>query len=171
MYIKGDKFPTEKAYNSVIDSLNKRNISIEDIAKITYELQKDHSPNVSVKTYAKNIDEILHRHEVLNNALTAFALDDLAEAHELPEPLQTIVARDFSLFGVDESLAISITNLYGTIGITNFGYVDKVKKGIIRRLDEDKNHVNTFADDIIGAVAVAAGAKVAHAEGAYDNLD
>ena len=31
------------------------------------------------------------------------------------------------VFGVDETLALQIANIYGTIGATNFGYFDRVK--------------------------------------------
>lgn len=164
MYHKGDKYPTNDAYEYVINELQRRHITIEDIAKITYELQYKYNPTLEVKDYAEAIDKILHRHDVLSNAMVAFALDNAAENHQLAHPLQEVIERDESLFGVDELLAIGITNLYGTIGITNFGYVDKLKKGVIKRLDEDKKYVNTFADDIVGALAVAAGAKLAHAE-------
>lgn len=164
MYHKGDKYPTNDAYEYVINELKRRHVTVEDIANITYELQHKYNPSLVIDDYANAIDKILHRHDVLSNAMVAFELDNAAENHKLAEPLQTIIERDESLFGVDELLAIGITNLYGTIGITNFGYVDKLKKGVIKRLDEDARYVNTFADDIVGAVAVAAGAKLAHAE-------
>ena len=45
------------------------------------------------------------------------------------------MTRDEALFGIDEILALSIVNLYGSIGFTNYGYVDKVKPGIIKNLD------------------------------------
>ena len=44
---------------------------------------------------------------------------------KLSEPLQTILAIDESLYGVDEVLAFSIVNIYGSIGFTNYGYIDK----------------------------------------------
>nr|HPK29171.1 phosphatidylglycerophosphatase A [Bacilli bacterium] len=80
------------------------------------------------------------------------------------EPLQTIIASDYGLYGIDEILALSIVNVYGSIGSTNFGYVDKVKPGIIGELDKKTNGkvVNTFLDDIVGAIAAAAASSIAH---------
>ncbi len=66
---------------------------------------------------------------------------------------------------IDEILAFSIVNLYGSIGFTNYGYLDKVKPGIIKKLDsEEGGRCNTFLDDLVGAVAAAAAGKLAHNE-------
>ena len=83
----------------------------------------------------------------------------------LDEPLQSIVEKDEGLYGIDEILPLGITNLYGSIGLTNFGYLDKEKIGIIKELDERKKtgrEVTTFADDIVAAIAAAAASRVAH---------
>lgn len=75
------------------------------------------------------------------------------------------VDTDESLYGIDEILAFSIVNLYGSIGFTNYGYLDKVKPGIIKKLDsKEGGHCNTFLDDLVGAVAAAAAGKLAHNE-------
>ncbi|EGD50017.1 phosphatidylglycerophosphatase A, partial [Thermoanaerobacter ethanolicus JW 200] len=62
--------------------------------------------------------------------MTGIALDKLAEKDMLEEPLLSILKKDEPLYGIDEILALSITNVYGSIGLTNFGYLDKVKPGI-----------------------------------------
>jgi Phosphatidylglycerophosphatase A and related proteins len=63
----------------------------------------------------------------------------------LPEPIQSIILSDEGLYGIDEILPLSIVNVYGTIGLTNFGYLDKVKSGIIGELDnEKKKYVTHF---------------------------
>ena len=54
----------------------------------------------------------------------------------LEEPLQAIVEVDEGLYGVDEILAFSIVNVYGSIGFTNYGYIDKQKPGILERLND-----------------------------------
>jgi phosphatidylglycerophosphatase A len=62
-------------------------------------------------------------------------------------------------------MALSIVNVYGSIGFTNFGYVDKAKPGIIGVLDKEgkePNRCNTFLDDIVGAMAAAAASSIAH---------
>ena len=65
---------------------------------------------------------------------------------------------------MDEALALQIAELYDTIGVTNFGYLDRVKSGIIKQFDTDSGHVNTFIDDLLGAVVAAACGKLAHQE-------
>lgn len=162
MFKPSDKYPDTKAYEYVVNELARRQVSVDDIAEIAYELQQKYTPQAPREEFTDAVVEVLHKREVLSIAMTGFALDNSAEKEQLPEPLQTIISGDYSLYGVDELLAIGITNLYGTIGITNYGYVDKVKKGVIERLDTDENHVNTFADDLVGAIAVVAGARIAH---------
>lgn len=109
--------------------------------------------------------DVLHKREVLNNAMVGIVLDQFASQHQLPEPLQSIVENDSGVFGVDELLAEGgISGIYGKIATTNFGYLDKEKHGILKQLDHpSEGNVNTFLDDIIAAVAAAAGAKIAHA--------
>ena len=72
---------------------------------------------------------------------------------------------DYGLFGIDEVLALSIVNVYGSVGFTNFGFVDKTKPGIIGKLDDEgkvEGKCNTFIDDIVGAIASAAASSIAH---------
>ena len=62
-------------------------------------------------------------------------------------------------------MPLGIVNLYGSIGLTNFGYLDKEKIGIIKELDDRKktsDEVTTFADDLVAAIAAAAASRVAH---------
>ncbi|HKL47654.1 MAG TPA: phosphatidylglycerophosphatase A, partial [Candidatus Izemoplasmatales bacterium] len=97
--------------------------------------------------------------------LTGIELDVLAEKKMLSEPLQSLIDGDNPLYGIDEILVLSIVNVYGSIGFTNFGYVDKLKPGIIGKLDEqgkEKDRCNTYLDDIIGAIAAAAASSIAH---------
>lgn len=98
-------------------------------------------------------------------------MDEIAEKKLLPEPLQSIVERDEGLYGIDEIIPLSIVNVYGTIGLTNFGYLDKEKIGIIKELDEMKGEaVNTFLDDLVAALAAAAASRIAHSkEDSYVN--
>ena len=50
----------------------------------------------------------------------------------------------------------------------SFGYLDKLKIGLVGKLDSDTEAVNTFADDLVAAIAAAAAAKIAH--GSHENL-
>lgn len=70
---------------------------------------------------------------------------------------------DEPLYGVDEILSLSITNIYGSIALTNFGYIDKLKLGVLSKLNKYREkQCNTFLDDLVAAVAAAACSKLAH---------
>ena len=143
-----------------IDNLANRGVTLEDIALIVQELQRDYLPDLTLDECVSNVERVLKKREVSHAVLTGIALDELAEKELLPEPLQTIVETDDGLYGIDEVIPLSIVNVYGTIGLTNFGYLDKKKIGIIKLLDEGKkNGVNTFLDDIVAA------ARIAHSRG------
>jgi len=122
-------------------------------------------PNLKLEECRTSVASVLSKREVHNAIITGVELDKLTEQNKLSQPLQRIVANDESLYGIDEILAFSIVNLYGSIGFTNYGYLDKVKPGIIKKLDsEEGGHCNTFLDDLVGAVAAAAAGKLAHNE-------
>ncbi|WP_048000887.1 phosphatidylglycerophosphatase A [Lactiplantibacillus herbarum] len=157
------KYPDKAAYDFVTTALTAKGITANEIAKITYNLQIKYVPSLTIEECELETQEVLHKREILNNAMVALELDRLATAGQLNEPLQTIIASDAGVFGVDEGLALNMANIYGTIGVTNYGYVDKVKEGIIEQLDTDKSGVvNTFIDDVVGAIAAAVAAKIAH---------
>lgn len=88
----------------------------------------------------------------------------MAEQNKLDEPLQQIVEQDEGLYGIDEIIALSIVNVYGSIGFTNYGYIDKVKPGVLNRLNDKRYGCNTFLDDIVGAIAAAASSRLAHSQ-------
>lgn len=149
-----------------IQLLRDRGVELLDIAQIVLELQKSYHPDLTLEECLMNLEAVLMKREVTHAVMTAIALDEFAEKKLLPEPLQTIVENDDGLYGIDEVIPLSIVNVYGTIGLTNFGYLDKTKYGIIKELDEGKkNGVNTFLDDIVAGLASAAAARLAHARG------
>ncbi|WP_413627411.1 phosphatidylglycerophosphatase A [Fructilactobacillus vespulae] len=156
------KYPDTQAYNAVIRQLNENGVTIRDISKVTYNLQIKYNKIPSLEYVDKIVIDVLHKREVLNNALVGLEIDRLATEHKLQEPLQSIVEHDLGVFGVDETLALGIANIYGTIGITNYCGLDTYKQGIVKELDQSKNRVTTFIDDIVASVAGAASAKIAH---------
>jgi len=156
---------TVEMKETCIRSIQSRGVELSDIAEIVYGLQKKYIPDLTMDTCSEAVDRVLSKREVHNAILTGIELDVLAEKKLLSEPLQTLIDSDNPLYGIDEILVLSICNVYGSIGLTNFGYVDKIKPGIIGKLDQlgketDKCH--TFLDDIIGAIAAAAASSVAH---------
>ena len=148
-----------------IDLVNSRGVTLLDIAKITYDLQKKYYENLTVEECVENIIKVFEKTEVQHVIFTGIALDELCEKGLLPEPLNELVSSDYPLYGVDEILALGIVNVYGSIGFTNFGYVDKEKFGIIEKIDKIGKQADkcmTFLDDIVGAIAAGAASRIAH---------
>jgi phosphatidylglycerophosphatase A len=143
--------------------LKERGVEIQDIADLVYYLQNKYHKNLSMEACIENVERVLSKREVQNAIITGIQLDMLAEKGMLEEPLQSIIKVDESLYGVDEILAFSIVNVYGSIGFTNYGYIDKQKPGILQRLnDKSTGECHTFLDDIVGAIAAAASSRLAH---------
>lgn len=146
-----------------IEMLEKRGVNLEDIGELVMELQLKYYPGLTLEFCVDNLKDVLKKREIIHAILTGIALDELAERKQLPQPLQSIIESDESLYGIDEIIPLSIVNVYGTIGLTNFGYLDKEKIGIIKKLDEEKGaQVNTFLDDIVAALAAATASRIAH---------
>jgi phosphatidylglycerophosphatase A len=145
------------------EMLKERGVTIEDIAELVYYLQSSYHENLEMSLCLHNVERVLDKREVQNAILTGVQLDILAEQGVLVEPLQEMLSKDESLYGVDEIIALSIINLYGSIGFTNYGYIDKQKPGILKKLnDKNTGECHTFLDDIVGAIAAAASSRLAH---------
>lgn len=143
--------------------LIKRGVTLNDIADLVYFLQASYHDNLTIEECLHNVNQVLAKREVQHAILTGVQLDVLAEENKLAQPLQKIIASDESLYGIDEIVAFSIVNVYGSIGFTNYGYIDKQKPGILKKLnDHSEGKVHTFLDDIIGAIAAAASSRLAH---------
>lgn len=156
----------KELYEKSVEVLNNRGVKIEDIAELVKSLQEPFNPDITLEVCYENVEAVLKKREVAHAILTGVALDELAEKKQLPEPIQSIIDRDEGLYGIDEILPLSIVNLYGTIGLTSYGYLDKEKYGIIKELDTKRGkEVNTFLDDLVAAVASAAASRYAHGEG------
>lgn len=164
------KYNNEELYNETIKSLEAIGVTVEDIAEIVYELQIQYNDKITLEKCVENVKAVLKKREVIHAVLTGLAIDKMAREKKLPEPIQSIITEDEGLYGIDEVLPLGIVNVYGTIGLTNFGYLDKEKIGIIKELDERKCRgngevdVQTFADDLVAAIAAAAAARIAHAQ-------
>ncbi|MBD1381605.1 phosphatidylglycerophosphatase A family protein [Metabacillus arenae] len=157
------KYTMKEMTETTKDLLVSRGVQIKDIAEIVYQLQNKYIPNLTIEECEINVEKVLNKREIVHAVLTGLALDQLAEQKLLPEPLQSLVETDEPLFGIDEIIPLSIVNVYGSIGLTNFGFLDKEKYGIIKELDEHQgNHVHTFMDDIVAALAAAAASRMAH---------
>lgn len=143
--------------------LGQRGVTMEDLIELVMFLQRDYIEEIDEKEIREDIYEILDKREVYHSVFTGIAIDKAVEEDLLFDAgLNEVIHHDEGLYGVDEVLAYGICNLYGSIALTNFGYVDKVKPGIIGRLNDDTNYCHTFLDDIVGAIVASAASKLAH---------
>lgn len=149
--------------NRLVAILSSRGVFLHEIAEIVYTIQCPHCQGINLEQCVEAVEDVISKREVQYAILTGLSLDILAEKEMLLPELQSIIAQDDPLYGVDEVLGLGITNIYGTIGLTNFGYLDKLKLGVIGRLHNAKaNQINTFLDDLVAGIAAAASAKLAH---------
>lgn len=146
----------------ILSLFEERGINISEVVSLIYDTQISYCPNLTLEECESALEAVLSKREVQYAILTGLGLDKLAEEKLLPKYLQEAVYTDEPLFGIDEVLGLSIANLYGTIGQTNFGYLDKAKLGLIKKLDTTPNKVNTFADDLVCALVGACAARLVH---------
>ncbi len=143
--------------------LKERGVELKDIAELVLFLQNQYIKDLTLEECLESVKAVLKKREVQNTIITGIELDMLAEQGKLSQPLNDILMEDEGLYGVDEILALSIVNVFGSIGFTNYGYIDKLKPGIIKKLDSKNGpSCNTFLDDIVGAIAASAASRIAH---------
>ena len=156
-------FETTALEQKARELLEERGVTIRDIADLVFFLQKDYIEKLDIELCIHSVNRVLTKREVHNAIITGIELDKLAEQKKLDYPLQNILEEDEGLYGIDEIMALSIVNVYGSIGFTNYGYIDKVKPGILKKINEhDGVHVHTFLDDLVGAIAASAASRLAH---------
>lgn len=157
------KYSTQDLKANSIDRLAERGVSLEDIAKIVFDLQEKYYPELTMELCLESVNAVMSKREVFHAILTAIEIDIAVEKGLFREPIASIIRSDEGLYGIDEILPLSIVNLYGSIGLTNFGYLDKAKVGVIDELDKKRDgSVNTYLDDIVAAVAAASASRLAH---------
>jgi len=150
-------------YEKCLNMLYERGVGLSDIAQCVIYLQQHHHPEIQEEEIIEVIKNVLKKREVQHAIITGITLDKLAESNQLHDDvLHDILIKDESLYGIDEVLAYGICNLYGSIALTNFGYIDRDKPLIIKTLNEHSHMCHTFLDDIVGAIAAAAASRIAH---------
>lgn len=147
--------------------LTERGVSVKAIADLVLELQIKYTPTLTLAQCEETVLCVIAKREVVHAILTGIALDEAVEKRVLDQEIEDIIEADESLYGIDEILALSIVNVYGSIALTNFGYLDKVKPGIIGVIDalgKEPGHCHTFLDDIVSALVAASVSRIAHKE-------
>lgn len=163
MHNKNVRVHSAEVTKATHDALLRRNVTIEDIAEIVYEMQSPYNEGLTMEHCIQSVERVLNKREVQHAVLVGVELDELAEKKMLSAPLQAIIESDEGLFGVDETLALGSVFTYGSIAVTTFGHLDKQKIGIIERLDTKVGGcVNTFLDDLVGSIAACAASRLAH---------
>lgn len=167
-----DFFPDQEVWNYINNEFKKRGISLQEIAKNAWEHQSQFNSDLTIDEALMAVHKVIKKREVRNALMVALAIDNLANAGQLPEPLQTIIAEDNPCFGVDEMLAINgIAQLYGSIAVSNFGYLDVHKSNEAQKLDEGQKNggqIATMLDDCISAIQACAEGYLAHNLSASD---
>lgn len=157
---------TEDYSEHVISLLEKRGVTLDDIADAARYLQSDYHIDLKADELLESVRAVIGKREVQFAVMTAIELDTLAEEGKFHDKaLERLLMTDAGLYGTDEVLAYGICNLYGSIALTNFGYIDKKKYGVISRLNKKGKGTGTcttFTDDIVGAIAAAAASRFAH---------
>lgn len=148
---------------AALTKLQQRGITIHDIAEIVYNMQVPFTTDLAMEPCLESVQAVLEKREIQHAILVGIELDILAEQNKLSEPLQSIVVSDEGLFGCDETLALGSVFGYGSIAVTTFGFLDKQKSGIIKKLDTKEGaQVHTFLDDIVCSIAASASSRLAH---------
>lgn len=147
-----------------LELLASRGITLDDLVDLVDGLQRPYNPHMDRQLCVDNVRGVLKKQQVYHAIQLAIKVDMAVEKGEMNPQYNNIVGHDEGLFGVDESVATAIPLLYGTIALTNFGYLDKEKPGIIDSLDSDHSggRCNTFIDDIVCGIVAAACGRLAH---------
>ena len=153
-------------YVECVDLLKERGVVLEDVVECVVYLQKDFIKIIDRVEILEIVEGVLNKREVQHALLTGINIDIQTERGAFGSAtIEDIITRDEGLYGIDEVLAYGICNLYGSIALTNYGYIDRVKPGIIGKLNDlSSGQCNTFLDDIVGAIAAAAASKLAHSQ-------
>ena len=150
---KSNYYNKEQMQLICISMLKERGVSIDDIAFLTYTSQCKYLENLSIEECKDAALHVLTKRETFHTLLLAINIDMCAEKHIFDEPLNSIILADIGLFGIDETLALSISSDYGSIGKTNFGHLDITKPGKLYQLQKNNEHCHCFLDDVVGAIA------------------
>lgn len=147
-------------------------ITIENLAELVFEFQSKHIKELTMDDAITAVKSVLNKREVQHALITAIDLDSQAMSKELSQPLQVIAEEDRGTFGVDETGALGVLMLFGSIAFSNWGWLDIEKPGVIGKVNDlQKTYIKTngeegmitiFMDDQLSAIVAGAEAKLAH---------
>ena len=146
-------------YQESLGIFNKYNITLKDIASLAYKEQQCYYTDLTMAYAEKAVKSVLSKREVYFSLLVAYEIDHRAQQGNLHSPLQELVESDEGAFGVDETMAVSVAGLYGSIAVSNFGHLDKDKPDIIgkiNKLQREQGIISTMIDDMVCAIVACA---------------
>lgn len=146
--------------------LENRGVSLLGLARLVCELQQPYNPDLSLQECLDSLKSVIAKNEVQHAVITGLTLDEMAEEGVLKEPLGSTVRKNDRLYGIDAILGLAIVNMYGTIGLSNYGYLRLEQERLFHGMPARNNKVNTFLDDLLAAIVAAACARIAHGSGA-----
>ncbi|BAS27058.1 phosphatidylglycerophosphatase A [Limnochorda pilosa] len=149
----------------MLDMLGSRGADPEAMARLVHDLQRPYIPDLTLEEARAHLHAVLAKREVQYAVITGVTLDRMAEAGRLDEPLGSIVREDPVLYGVDKGLALSIVNAYGSIGMSNFGFLVHERPAFFSAFRTGPERVHTFLDDLMAGLVAAACARIAHRAG------
>lgn len=149
----------------MLELLRGRGVDPEDLVRLVLKLQRPYVPDLTADAARAHLHAVLAKREVEYAIITGVILDRMAEEGRLDEPLGSIVREDPSLYGVDKGLALSIVNAYGSIGMSNFGYLVHERPDVLEAFRTRPGRVCTFLDDLIAGLVAATCARIAHRAG------
>lgn len=154
---------------SKMDYINARfeelGISRLELAQEVLKEQARHNPWMTLEDAYKAVEAVIRKREMQHALVTALTIDELADKKMLSEPMQSIIADDNPLYGIDETIALGTAGLFGTIAVTNFGFLDREKADLAKKLNDEQKaggHITTMTDDLVSLIIASAEGKVAH---------
>lgn len=154
---------------SKMDYINSRfeelGISRLELAQEVLKEQTRHNPWMTLEDAYEAVEAVIRKREMQHALVTALTIDELADKKMLSEPMQSIIADDNPLYGIDETIALGTAGLFGTIAVTNFGFLDREKTDLAKKLNDEQKaggHITTMTDDLVSLIIASAEGKVAH---------
>ena len=140
-------------------------ISRLELAQEVLKEQTRHNPWMTLEDAYDAVEAVIRKREMQHALVTALTIDELADKKMLSEPMQSIIADDNALYGIDETIALGTAGLFGTIAVTNFGFLDREKTDLAKKLNDEQKaggHITTMTDDLVSLIIASAEGKVAH---------
>ena len=140
-------------------------ISRLELAQEVLKEQTRHNPWMTLEDAYEAVEAVIRKREMQHALVTALTIDELADKKMLSEPMQSIIADDNPLYGIDETIALGTAGLFGTIAVTNFGFLDREKTDLAKKLNDEQKaggHITTMTDDLVSLIIASAEGKVAH---------